>query len=429
MNGNMLYPRQQYTRRGFLRAAAASVAATACGGLLAACGDTGLARKVHVAPNPAKVDEPLVITLKGLSPWQRVTLRARFVDGYDVEWTSRAVFRSDFLGKLDVSRQSPVEGSYTGTDPMGLVWSADGHGASYAISLRPQPLLITAETEGKTAGVEVARNLLTDEIATTDVRERGLYGRFFRPAAGGPSPGVLVLGGSEGGLAPYVMREAALLAGHGFAALALAYFYAGALPYRLAGIPLEYFGGAIRWLKDQPSVLGDRLGVLGTSRGGELSLLLVTHYPELEAVVSYAGSGLVCPSPAGQEPAWTFRGKPLPRIPNPFDIFQARAGQIEKARIPVERIRGPVLLISGDADQVWPATQLSQVAMERLGRPGRPYHDEFRHYPDAGHGIQPPYLPATPGTYYYGGDADGNAAANEDSWRRVLRMLDARLRR
>jgi dienelactone hydrolase len=429
MNANARDLRRRYTRRGFLRVAAAGVAATACGGLFTACGDPNLGGKLHITPNPVRVDEPFAITLKDLSPFQRVTLRARFVDGYDVEWTSRAVFRADFLGTVDVSRQSPVEGSYTGTDPMGLVWSAYGQGASYAISLRPHPTFITAVTEGKTAGVEVAPNLLTDEIISTDVRESGLYGRFFRPATGGPFPGVLVLGGSEGGLASYVMREAALLARHGFAALALAYFYLGSLPYRLAGIPLEYFGGAIRWLKNHPSVRGDRLGVVGTSRGGELALLLGAHYPELEAVVSYAGSGFVCPSPAGQEPAWTFRGKPLTWIPNPFDIFQAKLKQIEKSQIPVERTNGPVLLISGDADQVWPSTQLSQVAMDRLRRFERPYHDEFHHYPDAGHGIQPPYLPATPGTYYYGGDLEGNAAANEDSWQRVLRMLDGRLRR
>jgi dienelactone hydrolase len=422
-------PRRRYTRRDFLRVAGAGFAAATGGALLAACQKTRLARKLHVIPATVKVDEPFSIILKNLAPWQRVTLRARFVDGYDVEWTSTATFRADFGGTVDVSRQSPVEGGYTGKDPMGLIWSADGQGAAYAISLRPQPLFITAETEGEKAGVEVARNLLTDEIVSTDVRERGLYGRFFRPASGEPVPGVLVLGGSEGGLAPYVMREAALLAGHGFAALALAYFYLGSLPYGLAGIPLEYFGGALRWLQDQPSVRGDRLGVVGTSRGGELALLLGAHYPELEAVVSYAGSGFVCPSPSGQEPAWTFHGKPLPWIPNPFDIFQARPEQIEESEIPVERTSGPVLLISGDADQVWPSTQLSQVAMERLRRSKRAYHDEFHHYPDAGHGIQPPYLPATPGTYYYGGDLAGNAAANEDSWRRVLRTLDARLRR
>jgi hypothetical protein len=249
-----------------------------------------LSRKLRVSPDPARVDEPFTITLKDLSPWQRVTLRARFIDAYDVEWRSKATFRADFRGTVDVYSQSPMEGSYTGTDPMGLVWSAYGNGTSYAISLHPQPLFITAESGGETAHVEVCRNLLTDEIACTDVRERGLYGRFFQPATGGPVPGVLVLGGSQGGLASYVMREATLLASHGFAALALAYFYIGSLPDRLAGIPLEYFGDAIRWLQDQPSVRGDRLGVIGTSRGGELALPLGAHYPDLAAVVSYVGS-------------------------------------------------------------------------------------------------------------------------------------------
>ena len=429
MSGKATYPQRRFTRRDFLRVAAAGAAATSCGGLFTACGDPNLAGKIRVTPSTVRADEPFTITLRDLSPWQRVTLRARFVDAYDVEWRSRAVFRADIQGTVDVSRQPPVEGSYTGTDPMGLVWSAYGSGASYAISLRPQPLFITAETGGETAHVEVSRTLLTDEIASADVRERGLYGRFFRPATGGPVPGVLVLGGSDGGLAPYAMREAALLASHGFAALALAYFYMGSLPYRLARIPLEYFGDAIGWLQDHPSVRGDRLGVIGTSRGGELALLLGAHYPDLQAVVSYVGSGLVFPSPAGPEPAWTFHGNPLPWIPNPFDILQAKPDQFERAMIPVERTNGPVLLISGDADQAWPSTQLSQVAMERLGRYERPYNDEFLHYPDAGHGIQPPYLPTTPGTYYNGGNLGGNAAANEDSWQCVLDMLDRRLRR
>jgi dienelactone hydrolase len=106
----------------------------------------------------------------------------------------------------------------------------------------------------------------------------------------------------------------------------------------------------IRWLQDQPSVRGDRLGAVGTSRGGELALLLGAHFPDLEAVVSYVGSGLVFPSPVGSEPAWTFRGKPLPWISNPFDVLQPKPEQFERAEIPVERTNGPVLVISGDAD-------------------------------------------------------------------------------
>jgi dienelactone hydrolase len=103
-------------------------------------------------------------------------------------------------------------------------------------------------------------------------------------------------------------------------------------------------------LQDQPSVRGDRLGAVGTSRGGELALLLGAHFPDLEAVVSYVGSGLVFPSPVGSEPEWTFRGKLLPWISNPFDILQPKPEQFERAEIPVERTNGPVLVISGDAD-------------------------------------------------------------------------------
>jgi hypothetical protein len=52
----------------------------------------------------------------------------------------------------------------------------------------------------------------------------------------------------------------------------------------------------------------------------------------------------------GSEPAWTFRGKPLPWISNPFDVLQPKPEQFERAEIPVERTNGPVLVISGDAD-------------------------------------------------------------------------------
>ena len=78
MSSKSTYPRRRYTRRGFLRVAATGVAAAACGSLLTACGDTRLVRKVRVSPDPARVDEPLAITLKGLSPWQRVL---RMLDG------------------------------------------------------------------------------------------------------------------------------------------------------------------------------------------------------------------------------------------------------------------------------------------------------------------------------------------------------------
>lgn len=300
---------------------------------------------------------------------------------------------------------------------MGLVWSASGPGSIYAIPLHSTPVTITAKIGNEKTSVRVEQRLLGQHVTSSDVRDHGLYGKLFRPSGRDVKPGLLVFGGSDGGLSSYAVRQAALFADHSFVALALAYFGVGSLPKRLVNISLEYFGRAIEWLQGQGGVRGD-----------ELALILGSHYPELGAVVSYVGSGLVAPSPDGSQPAWTFRGKPLPRIPYTFDLSEITPAQKKRAEIPVARINGPVLLISADDDSVWPSTQLSRIAMERLRRFDHPYQDEFVHYPGAGHGIQPPYLPTTVGLNYFGGDPKHNAEANEDSWPRVLRMLDEHLR-
>jgi dienelactone hydrolase len=384
--------------------------------------------RLDITPNPAPVDAPFTFRVTGLTPGQRVTLRAMNVDRAQVPWTAEATFVATAAGEVDLATQAPASGSYTIADPMGLLWAATPPNAPatappvfYAPALEPSALIVTAEVAGaEVARVAVARTLLSPSTTVVDIAEDGLVGTFFLPSAAAPVPAVITLGGSEGGLYP---RTAALLASHGFAALTLAYFAAGPpLPSSLAYIPLEYFGQAIAWLQARPGVRGDRLAVVGGSRGGELALLLGTIYPQLEAVVSYAGSGLVYPSPVNpQTPAWTYRGQPVP------DLGDARTWN--DAAIPVERINGPVLLISGEADQLWPSALLSQIAFDRLRAHAHPFADQHLRYPDAGHLIQPPYLPTTEELETLGGTAAGLARANADAWPRVLTLLSGRLLR
>src|SRR4051794_23525033 len=90
------------------------------------------------------------------------------------------------------------------------------------------------------------------------------------------------------------------------------------------------------------------------------------------------------------------------RAGEPVELWQVFHAALEQANtvwaatIPVERINGPVLLISAGDDRTWPTTRLSAIAEERLARHNHPYAVRHLHYPRAGHGIiPPPYGPAT----------------------------------
>jgi pimeloyl-ACP methyl ester carboxylesterase len=61
------------------------------------------------------------------------------------------------------------------------------------------------------------------------------------------------------------------------------------------------------------------------------------------------------------------------------------------AEIPVERVNGPVLLISGTDDQVWPSSTLADIAVRRLRRYAHDFIIEHLRYEGAGHAIGPPF--------------------------------------
>ena len=162
----------------------------------------------------------------GLAPGDRVTIRAWSRDWGGRRLEARARFIADPSGLVDLTHDAPLDGDYAGVDPMGLVWAASpvpaaAGDAPAAGGLPSAPLTIRAEVAGEVVGETVVeRRRLPEGVVREVVRDGSVVGTLFHPVDGGRHPGVILLGGSDGGLHEL---DAALLAGHGFAVLAQAY--------------------------------------------------------------------------------------------------------------------------------------------------------------------------------------------------------------
>jgi dienelactone hydrolase len=406
---------------------------------------------IEVSPGRPLVDERLSINIGGLPPYQFANVTADARDHLGRAWQSYAVFRANEHGEVDLASEKPEAGTYNVVDSMGLFWSLhlmDSGGSGDMnfeddVQPEPMPVTFTVEAGGKpVASTSILRETAAAGVTRIPVNQNGLAGILYKPAGPGPHPCIIILAGAEGGLHS---DQAALLASHGFASLALAYFAYDGLPATLEHIPIEYFETAIHWLQQQDGVRADRLAVVGASRGGELGLLLGSTFPEIKAVVAYVPASYLGPGDNGQGPAWTFHGKSLPYVPDFDTIFAAARGdpaatlKASNGLIRVERIHGPVLLISAKDDRLWPSFLMSGEIMQRLAQLHHPYPDKHLSYEGAGHLILQmiPFLPYTAqrdpvnvARYinYYGGTTAGDALAEEDSWPQVISFLSENLK-
>jgi len=451
------------TRREFLgRSALACVVASA--GCAAASRARPVAPEIVVNRPDDLVDSPWAIQLRGFPPGGRVEMRAT-LDGWGgAPWRSWAVFEADAAGEVALATAPALTGSYRGVSPMGLFWSMERQdeipGAAIPLDGAFPLTLAAGGRDGARAEARLDRRLVSAGVTSRDVEAEGLVGTLFTPASPGPHPAAIVLAGEGGGV---WLSLAALLASRGYAALALGYFGMPGLPRRLVNIPVEYFEKATAWLLETVRPRESFIAAIGISRGGELALLLGATLPVIGAVVAYAPSGVVFGPVGPAEPgdsAWTRRGRPLahlgennqtvdwsaidpartPIVERPLyeSMLRDRAA-VERSSIPVEHTKGPVLLISGRADDQWPSFELAQIAYHRLQGNRHPYPFAHLSYDGAGHGISFPYLPTTVTSYVHpltrrlyslGGQPAMTARANADSWPRVLAFLaDARRQR
>lgn len=423
--------------------------------------------QIVVSPTDAAVDVRRLIQLTGFEPGPvRITATLTHPDGST--WRSTADFVANADSVVDLDAQTPTQGDWAVADAMAVVWSLvrQTPPSQPALSEETETLTVhlTAQNDqGQQAQAQLIQRFIVDGVTRREISESGLVGTLFEPAQPGPHPAIIVMNGSGGGIP---RQRAALYAARGYTAFALGYFKAPGLPNSIGNMPLEYFQQALNWVHQHLQPANGFVAITGQSRGGELSLLLASRFSDqISATIAYVPSFVIHgtlragePGQAPDSPVWTWQGKPLTNVwqNNPqadwtafdqrpvndqpvrqepaFHTPMRNPDAVAAARIPLEQIQGPVMLVSGTDDGFWPSSWYSEQIEQILRDHGHAWPVEHVCGEGAGHAIGLPNLPTTliakphPVAQVVltgGGTPEANARANTTSWARVHAFLDA----
>lgn len=174
--------------------------------------------------------------------------------------------------------------------------------------------------------------------------------------------------------------------------------------------PLERFAKAIGFMKAQGC---EKLGVIGASTTGMLTLVAASYYPELTLTVAFSPSDFVMEGfyqdgkdgmrerPGDGESSVSWRGEPLPYLPyayrHPeywqkiqeeskaggdfiasrklFDESERRHPLQEEEKIKVERIHGRIICIGAEDDVLWDTCRYIRRMEARLAK--TPHESSF----------------------------------------------------
>lgn len=376
------------------------------------------AQVIH-APEQIVAGDPVPVRIDGLPAGTLVEVVAE--RGSSPRLRSVAHFYVRRSGTVDLSRDAPASGDYAGRDPAGLFWAM-------------RPITAPAGTRAPTneLDIRISVSVAGRQLASADVSvlpdEPGLLAetldgfagsRLYRRATKERLPVAILLGGSEGGdsfakgMVPFVTRQ-------GYAALVLPYYapswvasetLAG-LPADFADIPVDRLEQVRDLIASRPGLDARRIVVIGASKGGEFAMLAAAHFPWLRAVVGIVPSDVVWegwgPSVVDDDTRSSFawRGAPLSWVP--YEGMRAWLASLQRggttrladvhangrasnpARVPsaaiaVEKFRGPVMVIGGGRDAVWPSAEMVRNIAKRRRASG--LKTQVIVFPEAGHNL------------------------------------------
>jgi len=207
-------------------------------------------------------------------------------------------------------------------------------------------------------------------------------------------PLIVAFGGGGGGndwSRDYLKGKRDSLLQQGYAVLAIGYFNSNDAPQHLDRISLDAISDTIRSIAQHPKVDASKIALLGGSRGGELVLNLASRFDHFNAVIALSTSHVSFPAItwSANTSSWMYQGQEVTYVSAPIkiigpalkgDLYAAHSMMLENkeactaAEIEVENINGPILIISGNKDDQWPATMMSDKIISRLKK------QNFQHY-------------------------------------------------
>ncbi|KAM9305568.1 acyl-coenzyme A amino acid N-acyltransferase 2-like [Gastrophryne carolinensis] len=398
--------------------------------------------KLLVTPEVGLADDHVHIKALGLQSDLQATIRLTLKDEKGQLFQSRAFYKTDKEGQIDMNSNPALGGSYQGVEPMGLIWSLKPikpfqrpvkrdittapflykvdlfDSISLGLSAEPEPICSTT----------FSRWHMAPDVKRIQIREGSVRGTIFFPTGEGTYPGIIDMYGGGGGLAEY---RASLLASRKFVVFALAYFGYEDLQPSFQNLHLEYFEQAANLLLSHPKVAGQKIGVLGVSKGAEIALVLASFLPQIGACISINGTSNVFGSTIYHKGKVLIKGATYKqeRMLITDEGVLRTAGFYEPhsyASIPVEKSAGHILFLAGKADQYYNSEEFAAVALYRMRKNG---HSNCRMiiFPGAGHLIEPPGFPFSWASYLrgqnlpllWGGEMIPHCKAEDSIWKEI----------
>ena len=221
-------------------------------------------------------------------------------------------------------------------------------------------------------------------------------------------PLIVAFGGGSGGNdweRNYLKDKRDSLLAHGFAVLAIGYFKTDNSPGSLDRISLNAIADTILSIaRRTPSIDTSRIVLMGASKGAELVLNLACRYSCFKGVIALSGSHASFPALtiSANTSSWIYNDQEVTYVPASFkiiwpvlkrDLFEAYSIMLENkeavalSEIEVEKINGPILIISADKDEMIPATKMAEQLVDRLAR--KNFAHKFEHIIVKGPHIEP----------------------------------------